>query len=143
MGLPRFDGRSAFSTWTYRIATNAALDELRKRGRRPVLHVDDEAGDSRRDIADPLAHRRVDGVVDRLTIDEALDELPEEFRLAVVLRDLCDYDYAEIAATLDIPVGTVKSRIARGRSLLVGRLGNQPPSAERRTATPPNEATDD
>ena len=79
-GLPRFDGRSAFSTWTYRIATNAALDELRKRGRRPALHVDGEAGDSRHDVVDPLAHRRVDGVVDRLAIDEALDELPEEFR---------------------------------------------------------------
>ena len=78
-----------------------------------------------------MSHRRIDGVVDRLAIDEALDELPEEFRLAVVLRDLCDLDYAEIAATLDVPVGTVKSRIARGRSLLAGRLGNQAPTAER------------
>ena len=78
-----------------------------------------------------------------LAIDEALDELPEEFRVAVVLRDLCDLDYAEIAATLDIPVGTVKSRIARGRSLLAGRLGNPAPAAERPSSTPPHEATDD
>ena len=123
-GLPRFDGRAAFSTWTYRIATNAALDELRKRGRRPMSHVatDDGAHD---DIVDADAQRPLDGVVDRLVIDQAIDELPEEFRLAVVLRDLCDLDYAEIAATLDVPLGTVKSRIARGRSLLADRLGNQ------------------
>ena len=68
---------------------------------------------------------------------------PRSSELAVVLRDLCDFDYAEIAATLDVPVGTVKSRIARGRSLLAGRLGNRSPSDERPSATPPNEATDD
>ena len=141
-GLARFDGRSAFSTWTYRIATNAALDELRKRDRRPSPHAtaDDDTG---RDIADPVSHRRVDGVVDRLAIDDALGELPEEFRVAVVLRDLCDLDYAEIAETLDIPAGTVKSRIARGRSLLATRLGNPAPAAERPSSTPPPEAMTD
>ena len=141
-GLARFDGRSAFSTWTYRIATNAALDELRKRERRPAPHFSDDGGTAP-DVADPLSHRRVEAAVDRLTIDEALDDLPEEFRVAVVLRDLCDLDYAEIAATLGVPVGTVKSRIARGRSLLAGRLGNLDPPVERPSATPPDEAIDD
>jgi RNA polymerase sigma-70 factor, ECF subfamily len=141
-GLPRFDGRAAFSTWIYRIATNAALDELRKRDRRPAPHVVDEGG-AAPEVADPRSHRRVDSVVDRLAIDEALDELPEEFRIAVVLRDLCDLDYDEIAATLNVPVGTVKSRIARGRSLLAGRLGNSVPHVERPSGTPPHEATDD
>jgi RNA polymerase sigma-70 factor (ECF subfamily) len=141
-GLARFDGRSAFSTWTYRIATNAALDELRKRDRRPAPHVTDNMGTAP-EVADPLSHRKVEAAVDRLSIDEALDELPEEFRVAVVLRDLCDLDYAEIADTLGVPVGTVKSRIARGRSLLAGRLGNLDPSVERPTATPPHEATAD
>jgi RNA polymerase sigma-70 factor (ECF subfamily) len=141
-GLPRFDGRSAFSTWTYRIATNAALDELRKRDRRATPHVSDP-DETAREVADPLAHRRVEAPVDRLSIDEALDELPEEFRIAVVLRDVCDLDYAEIADTLGVPVGTVKSRIARGRSLLAGHLGNPDPSVERPSATPPHEATAD
>ena len=141
-GLARFDGRAAFSTWTYRIATNAALDELRKRDRRPALHVDADDG-STRDVVDPLADRRVNGVADRLAIDQALDRLPEEFRVAVVLRDVCDLDYGEIAETLDVPVGTVKSRISRGRSLLADQLGNRAPAAERPSSTPPHESTDD
>lgn len=120
-GLPRFDGDAAFSTWSYRIATNAALDELRKRKRQPLLAlVDDD--DRSHEPSDPMAARRVDAVVDRLALDDALDELPEEFRTAVVLRDVLDLDYGEIAEVLDIPVGTVKSRIARGRAMLAKRM---------------------
>jgi RNA polymerase sigma-70 factor (ECF subfamily) len=63
-------------------------------------------------------------VSDRVDIDAALASLPTEFRLAVVLRDLCDLDYAEIAEVLDVPPGTVRSRISRGRSLLATALGN-------------------
>jgi RNA polymerase sigma-70 factor (ECF subfamily) len=123
-GLPRFDGRAQFSTWAYRIATNAALDELRRRKRRPALHAVPDEGDVPEPV-DPLAERRVAAVADRLSIDAALDELPEEFRAAVVLRDVADLDYAEIAEVLGVPVGTVKSRIARGRSQLAGILGNR------------------
>jgi RNA polymerase sigma-70 factor (ECF subfamily) len=61
--------------------------------------------------------------------------VPEEFRVAVVLRDLCDLDYAEIADVLGIPTGTVRSRISRGRAILVERLGgaagNRAPVPER------------
>ena len=57
-----------------------------------------------------------DAVEARLDVDAALRDLPEEFRVAVVLRDLCDLDYAEIADVLGVPAGTVRSRIARGRS---------------------------
>jgi RNA polymerase sigma-70 factor (ECF subfamily) len=119
-GLPRFDRKSAFGTWAYRIATNAAIDELRKRRRRPLLTaVDDEAT---HEPVDPGALRRVDAVADRMAIDEALAELSDEFRVAVTLRDVADLDYAEIATILDVPVGTVKSRIARGRAMLASRL---------------------
>jgi RNA polymerase sigma-70 factor (ECF subfamily) len=124
--LDRFDGRSSFGTWAYRIATNTALDELRKRKRRPQLHavdVDDDRGPA--EPTDPLAHRQVEAVADRLAIDAALADLPEEFKAPVVLRDVADLDYAEIALTLDVPIGTVKSRIARGRRLLVEQLGNR------------------
>jgi RNA polymerase sigma-70 factor (ECF subfamily) len=132
--IDRFDGRASFSTWSYRIATNAALDELRKRSRRPQLHVvgDDDRGPAA-DLADDLAQRRVEGVVDRITIDAALADLPEEFRVPVVMRDVGDLDYAEIAEALSIPIGTVKSRIARGRRMLLERLGNRDPGDERPT----------
>jgi RNA polymerase sigma-70 factor (ECF subfamily) len=135
--LDRFDGRAAFGTWAYRIATNAALDELRKRGRRPQLHLvddhaDDHGGAARRDEpADELAHRHIESVADRLSIDAALADLPEDFRVPVVLRDVSDLDYAEIAEQLGVPIGTVKSRIARGRRMLIERLGNHDQAPER------------
>ena len=137
--LDRFDGRAAFGTWVYRIATNTALDELRKRKRRPMLHVVDDDDDVRasNEPVDDLAHRRVDGVVDRIAIDQALAELPDEFKAAVVMRDVGDLDYAEIAAALDLPIGTVKSRIARGRRLLIEKRGNQEDPDERPTNNPP------
>lgn len=122
--LPRFDGRSSFGTWAYRIATNAALDELRKRKRRPSLTMvrDDDSGEVRLEPVDDLAGRRVEAIADRLAIDSALADLPEDFRAAVVLRDVGDLDYAEIAEVLDVAVGTVKSRIARGRRMLADGL---------------------
>lgn len=140
--LDKFDGRSAFGTWAYRIATNASLDELRRRNRRPMLHVIKEGEeDLPQEPADELAHRNVEAITDRLAIDEALADLPEDFRVPVVMRDVGDLDYAEIAAELGVPIGTVKSRIARGRKMLLERLGNHDPSGERPTrATPPSAA---
>ena len=138
--LDRFDGRSAFGTWVYRIATNTALDELRKRKRRPQLHVVDDDTLEYREPADEFAHRNVDGVIDRIAIEAALAELPDEFRAAVVMRDVGDLDYAEIAVALELPLGTVKSRIARGRRLLIDTLGNRDDPGERptdNTPTPP------
>lgn len=130
--LPRFDGRSAFGTWAYRIATNAALDELRKRQRRPMLHI---ADDREHEVIDQAASAQGDRVDDQLAIDAALDELSDDFRVVVVLRDVIDLDYQEIADVLDIPLGTVKSRIARARAQLADsmRLDLLPP-----LATPPS-----
>jgi RNA polymerase sigma-70 factor, ECF subfamily len=132
--LPRFDGRSSFGTWAYRIATNASLDELRKRQRRPSLQVvrpSTAGGDDERSIdpADDAASRQTARIDDQLAIDAALDGLSEDFRVVVVLRDVIDLDYQEIAEVLDIPLGTVKSRIARARSHLADalRLDQLPP----------------
>jgi RNA polymerase sigma-70 factor (ECF subfamily) len=129
-GLSKFDGRSAFSTWAYRIATNASLDELRRRRRRPVLAMsgdDDEHTDIGDRVADPVSSQRIDAIGDRMALDAALREVPEVFRVPLVLRDVGDLDYGEIADILDTPVGTVKSRIARGRAALseLLRSGNQ------------------
>ena len=134
-GITRFDRRAAFSTWCYRIATNAALDELRRARRRPVP--------THPDAPEPVAPGTGpdDVVAARLDVDEALWHVPEEFRAAVVLRDLCDLDYAEIAEVLDIPAGTVRSRISRGRAILVERLGrgDEPGNP---TAPPERQTTD-
>jgi RNA polymerase sigma-70 factor (ECF subfamily) len=121
-GLPRFDGRSSFSTWVYRIATNAALDELRRRKRRPVVSLDDE----RSARHEPAGRGPSIGqaVGDRLDIDAALAQVPLEFRAPVVLRDLCRLDYAEIAEVLGVPAGTVRSRISRGRAALAALLAD-------------------
>jgi len=128
--ITSFDGRAAFTTWCYRIATNAALDELRRKRRRPVPALPD--------LPEPIAGASSPDelVTTRLDVDAALARVPEEFRVAVVLRDLCDLDYAEIAEVLDVPPGTVRSRISRGRALLVellepARFGNSGPAPER------------
>jgi RNA polymerase sigma-70 factor, ECF subfamily len=135
-GLAKFDGRSAFSTWAYRIATNAALDELRRRRRRPALHAVPEDAPAA-ETPDPSAERLVEAVLDRGALDAAMAGLGDDFRIVVVLRDVADLDYAEIAEVLQIPVGTVKSRIARGRSQLAEVLGNRDTLAGRPTNEPP------
>ncbi len=134
-GIGRFDGRAAFTTWSYRVATNACLDELRRRQRRPVPTLAEDLGSGSRDgLAAPSAG--IDVLPERFAVDDALAQLREEFRAPVVLRDLCDLDYAEIAEILGIPAGTVRSRIARGRAHLAQLLGpgNQRTSAARPTS---------
>ena len=120
-GVLHFDGRSQFTTWLYRVATNAALDEARRKNRRavPTDRLPEMASNDNLEST----------VINQMVIDAALLEIPEEFRAAVALRDLCGLDYAEIAAVLEIPAGTVRSRIARGRAALAQLLhdpsGNQ------------------
>jgi RNA polymerase sigma-70 factor (ECF subfamily) len=131
--IGRFDGRAAFTTWSYRVAANAALDELRRRGRRRTVPLADDLGAT---TVTPTPAGGLDDperAVERDEIDAALAALPDEFRVAVVLRDLCDLDYAEISAVLEIPPGTVRSRIARGRAALAAHLGNPSTPAERPT----------
>jgi RNA polymerase sigma-70 factor (ECF subfamily) len=136
--LDRFDGRSSFGTWVYRIATNASLDELRRRKRRAIPMSSDDDGDhTHHDVADPDSGQRIDAIGDHMALDAALRALSDEYRLPVVLRDVADLDYAEIAAVLDIPAGTVKSRIARGRAALARAL-----SSESADDAPGNQVTD-
>ena len=138
-GLPRFDRRSRFSTWSYRVAVNASLDELRRRRRRPEPTLDAPAPEAA-SPGHPADDRMAENVAHRMDIDAALVQLPPEFRAAVVLRDLCGLDYAEIAEVLEIPAGTVRSRIARGRAALVPLLapgaGNPGPLPQRPSEWP-------
>lgn len=126
-----FDGRSSFSTWAYRVATNAALDEIRRRRRRPRPMIDVDAILERLD--DPQAEHDRDVLENRELIERALASLPEEYRVAVVLRDVADLDYEQIANVLEIPIGTVRSRIARGRAKLADSFGNRTGHSERPT----------
>ena len=125
--IDTFDGRSSVNTWVYRIATNAALDELRRRNRRPLSLV------GHHDVEVPDATALID---DRDEMSTALRAIPEEFRVAVVLRDIADLDYDEIAEVLGVPGGTVRSRIARGRGRLADILGNPGDPPQRQTSEP-------
>lgn len=131
--LDSFDGRSTFSTWTYRIATNAALDEMRRRRRRP--RPSRKAEEINEHLADPAAERAGDVLENRQLVEDALARLPEEYRVAVVLRDVADLEYDQIAEVLDVPIGTVRSRIARGRARLADSLGNRSGADERQSAS--------
>lgn len=124
--LPSFDGRSKFSTWVYRIATNAALDELR-RIRRRAIPQDHETFTALSSSEETAA---VDAQID---VSTALQRIPEEFRVVLVLRHIADLEYDDIAVILDIPVGTVRSRLSRGRAQLSTLMGNSTAPRERQT----------
>jgi RNA polymerase sigma-70 factor (ECF subfamily) len=136
--IDTFDRRARFTTWCYRIATNAALDEARRRGRRPA---------PMENLPEPRTDTVAvdDTVAGRIDIDTALARLSPDQRAAVALRDLIGLDYAEIAAVLEIPPGTVRSRIARGRGALADLIaeaeaeasGNQSPDAGHPTSRAP------
>ena len=121
--LGRFRGQSSFKTWLYQIATNTARTHLAKRRGRvedPVgSFSEDDAVRARAVSPDDVEAR----VVQRDRIDRALAALPEDQRQAVVLRDVEGFDYREIAAMVDIPIGTVESRIFRARQRLRELLG--------------------
>jgi RNA polymerase sigma-70 factor, ECF subfamily len=113
--IASFEGRSAVSTWLFRIATNAAIDEVRRRAQRQR-----EADAA---IEERAGHADVEAVaVARSTVDWALGRLPPQFRAAIVLREYYDLTYQQIADALDIPIDTVKSRISRGRQALAELL---------------------
>lgn len=116
----QFKGNSALGTWIYRIAVNTCYDQIRKtkRHRNPPLpdHLDP---------SDPSAQEAIDSAMLRPEIEEALAAIPVEFRAAVILSDIEGMSLPETAQILGVPVGTVKSRLFRGRRLLAKRLGNQ------------------
>lgn len=115
----------------YRIATNTCFDHLRRQRRRPTTALPEDEDH----LGSPDDGPAFDmTLADRLAIDAALARLPEDFRVAVVLREVADLDYADIAITLGVPIGTVRSRIARGRAALAKELGNRTDPDERPTS---------
>jgi RNA polymerase sigma-70 factor (ECF subfamily) len=114
LALPRFRGGSLFSTWLYRICLNAAHDQRLRRRAEPVELVE------RPDPRDAFAESELSG-----ELQAALNGLDETYRVAVVLYDVLGCSYAEIAELTNVPEGTVKSRIYRGRTELAQRLGTK------------------
>ena len=120
--LQSFRGDAAFSTWIHRVTLNACYDLLRRRKRAPVLLGDEnDPGEPAEDPAD-----RVASAID---VQRALVQVSQEFRAVLVLHDVQGLPYEEIAAALEVPVGTVKSRLHRGRVALGALLAGTPEPA--------------
>jgi len=125
--LPNFRGDSAFYTWIYRIAINTAKNHLVAAGRRPPrddieAHEAEqfESASGLKEYATPERQALQKELAD--TIQDAIDELPEELRVAIVLRELEGLSYEEIATAMDCPIGTVRSRIFRARDAIEKRI---------------------
>ncbi len=117
--LPTFKGQSSFSTWAYRITMNTCLDDLRRKKVRQASSLDQmlEVGWAPVD-ENNTAERHLENSELKRNLSRAIQTLPEEMRAAVVLRDVQGFSYEEIANMLSTNVGTVKSRISRGREKL-------------------------
>lgn len=126
--LPSFRGESAFYTWLYRIGVNTAKNYLVAQGRRAPTSTDfdaDEAetfedADQLRDINTPESLMQTRQIGE--TVNAAVESLPEELRTAIVLREIEGLSYEDIAATMNCPIGTVRSRIFRAREAVAAKL---------------------
>jgi len=116
--------KSSFKTWFYRVVTNTCLDYRRKRSRNKVLYLDKaintEEGSFQREIEDSS-----DGPEEMLvknentkTLQRYITGMPEKYAMAIILRDVKGFSYSEMGKILDLPEGTVKSRISRARIML-------------------------
>lgn len=124
--LPAFRGDSAFYTWLYRIGVNTAKNHLMAMGRRAPTGIDADAaetvddGEQLRDINTPESVLMSKEIA--ATVNAAIEELPQELREAIRLRELDGMSYEDIAQVMDCPIGTVRSRIFRAREAIAGRL---------------------
>ena len=122
-----FRGDSAFYTWLYRIAINTAKNYVVAAGRRPIYYeLDSQEADGGELFAklkdvDTPEHLTLSEEL-RQTIDKAIEDLPEDLRTAILLREIEGMSYEEIAQTMECPVGTVRSRIFRAREAIDKKL---------------------
>ncbi|HEX4918936.1 MAG TPA: RNA polymerase sigma factor RpoE [Limnobacter sp.] len=126
--IGNFRGDSAFYTWIYRIAINTAKNLLVTQGRRPTTLKESVDGDNET-FEDNAALSNIDtpeSLFQTKQIGEAVNEammaLPEELRAAIVMREIDGLSYEEIAAAMDCPIGTVRSRIFRAREAIANRI---------------------
>ena len=122
-GLPGFQQEAAFSTWLFRLTANVCLDWLRAKKRRPTVSLttaDNDGEELQIELADPgkLPEEILEDAEDRAALAKAMNELPVEYRQILTMRAINDMSYTEIAETLQIREGTVKSRLSRARLAL-------------------------
>lgn len=118
-GIDRFRQESSLSTWIYRLATNACIDTLRRRKKQSgSVSLDDEELFVDAVDTSPQPQETVERREAQKLLQEGLSALPEEYRKVLILREIEGLSYTEIAESASIELGTVKSRISRGRSLL-------------------------
>jgi RNA polymerase sigma-70 factor (ECF subfamily) len=113
--LDQWHRDARLDSWLFRIVRNAWIDEIRSRARRDALFAPEEAGEA-------VGVAAMDREVDRLSVEAAMARLPEEQRLAVSLVLVEGLPYKEAALVLDVPIGTLTSRLARGREALQAML---------------------
>jgi RNA polymerase sigma-70 factor (ECF subfamily) len=121
--LGSFRGDSAFYTWLYRIAVNTARNSIASRQRRPLDYEAELSESEQNNVAARLKHddtpeATVLSEEIHQTVNQAIEQLPEDLRTAIVLREIEGLSYEEIAAAMDCPVGTVRSRIFRAREAI-------------------------
>lgn len=121
----RYQAKAAFSTWLYRVAVNTCYDHLRRQKRKQADRLPET-----HDTADPSTGDLFDAVEVRPDIESALADLSDEFRSAVVLVDLQGMSLEQASDTLEVPIGTIKSRLFRARKQLSQSLGNLKPPNE-------------
>jgi len=126
--LPSFRGDSAFYTWLYRIGINTAKNYLVAMGRRAPTSTEYDSedaetfedGDQLRDVNTPEAELLSKEIAQ--TVNDTMDQLPEELRTAITLREIEGLSYEDIAASMNCPIGTVRSRIFRAREAIADKL---------------------
>lgn len=121
--LPRFRGESAFYTWMYRIAVNTAKNHLINKFRRPLDTAQDIDKTEQIEVANTLKHEEtpehllLTDEIERIVI-ERINSLPEDLKMAIILREIEGLSYEEISETMECPIGTVRSRIFRAREAI-------------------------
>jgi RNA polymerase sigma-70 factor, ECF subfamily len=137
--LSSFRGEAQFTTWLHRVTVNACYDVLRKKKREPLLEPprDEDAPEP----PGPASPDHADSAVAAVDVQRALMRVPQEFRAVLVLHDVHDLAYEDIAESLGIPVGTVKSRLHRGRIALAEQLGEAERGRGRTHADTPDSET--
>ncbi|MCX7714412.1 MAG: sigma-70 family RNA polymerase sigma factor [Clostridia bacterium] len=124
--ISSFKGKSSLSTWIYRITVNVCTDILRKRGKQNIFSINTHTEDDERefDIKDPshTPDELAEITEMQKEIRSAIASLPHDYKIVVVLYDIEGLSYNEISQILSCPIGTVKSRLNRGRTLLKNAL---------------------
>mgnify|MGYP001118794884 FL=1 len=122
--INKFKGDSLFSTWIYKVTANVCLDEIRRRKKRMVFSLDEDMefndGEVKRQIPDSSPTPDITAETNEIknAVNKSIQELPEDYKSVIILRDIQGFSYDEISRIVNCPEGTVKSRINRARQAL-------------------------